>query len=351
MVIIMLASFLPTTNKGGVGYQIARLAEVLRQRGHDVTVFSFSGPPIGSTFQMKRLSIGEPLCSTAIGKLLAVPVAFALPSYRGYDVIHAHGDSHLLLRREIPVVRTFYGSAREEARHAQRLRRKLSQRVFSVFEGVARATATVTVGISENSQAALGTLDAIIPCGVDRELFRPGPKSEHPSILFVGTLGGRKRGHLVVDAFRQVIQPQIPDCELWLVADQPVAREGIRNWDRPGDAVVADLYRRAWVLVHPSSYEGFGVPYIEAMASGTAIVSTPNSGAAELVADRGVGWIVTPKDLGDSIVRLLRDGPERAQMESVGRTVSERYDWATVASRYEEVYEMAQARKRARKNT
>ncbi len=51
---------------------------------------------------------------------------------------------------------------------------------------------------------------------------------------------------------------------------------------------LCELYQRAWILCLPSTYEGFGVPYIEAMASGTVAVASPNPGAKEIL-DNGKG--------------------------------------------------------------
>jgi glycosyltransferase involved in cell wall biosynthesis len=188
-----------------------------------------------------------------------MPIAFALRRYAEFDVVHAHGDSHLLHARA-PVVRTFYGSALDEARHAERLRRRLAQYFVHPAERLARRRASLTVGISHATAAAVGPLDAIVPCGVDIERFRPGAKSDHPSVLFVGTLRGRKRGYLVRDVFEQTIRPALPEAELWVVADGLVDGPGIRSWTNVDDALLADLFRRAWVFVLPSTYEGFGAP-------------------------------------------------------------------------------------------
>jgi phosphatidylinositol alpha-mannosyltransferase len=345
--VAMLHADLPGTAGGGVPHQVSRLSDALSHRGHDVVVFTFTESPPSARYEVARLSMPRRMLASKVGRAAVVPLAFAAASYRAFDIVHAHGDSHLLFRRNIPVVRTFYGSAREEARHAERLRRKVMQRAVFVCELAARRTATLTVGISENSQTSVGALDAIIPCGVDRTLFRPGPKSSRPSILFVGTIGGRKRGHLVVEAFRREIRPCLPDCELWLVADRPVEGDGIRNWHRPSDEDVAGLYGSAWMLVHPSSYEGFGVPYIEAMASGTAIVSTANAGALELLARGGSeapaspGLIVEQEGLGTAVVALLNDPEAREAMERLGRQRSARFDWQEVAMEYEQAYEVA----------
>ncbi len=338
----MLNADLPTTGGGGVPHQVSRLAEVLAHRGHEVTIFSFSPAPDGAPYEVRRLKLlSQRFSSSKLGHLVGTPIAFAAQRYRAFDVVHAHGDNYLLFGRSTPIVRTYYGTAREEARHAERLKRRISQRLLYAGERVARHTSTVTVGISENTSRALGGLDFMIPCGVDRGRFHPGPKSSVPAILFVGTLRGRKRGYLVLKAFEEQVRPRVPDCELWFVGDEAVVGEGVQAYYKVDDETVARLFREAWVFTLPSSYEGFGVPYIEAMASGTAVVATPNVGAVEMVRPDSGGVIVPAEELGRTLAELLDDPAGRRELEERGRAYSEPYDWQVVASRYEEVYEQA----------
>lgn len=344
MRIAMLHADLPGTTRGGVAHQVSRLSDALVDRGHDVVAVSFSPRPPGVSYRVDVIGAPRIVSATKLGWLVGSPIAFAARSWSGFDVVHAHGDSYLLFRRRIPIVRTFYGSAREEARHAERLRRKIAQRGLVSGERIARRAATVTVGISENTRASVGQLDAIIPCGVDCRRFRPGPKSARPSVLFVGTLRGRKRGHLVVEAFRRSVRPRMPECELWMVADEPVGGAGVRSFGLVDDDTLAGLYRRAWLFTLPSTYEGFGVPYLEAMASGTAVVATANPGATELLGPASGGIVIEDAMFGEAILSLLQDSRRRRELERRGRRGSARFDWEHIAARYEEVYALARAR-------
>ena len=342
----MLHVDLPGETKGGVAHQVSRLAQTLVERGHEVTVISLSPAPRGAAYSVHRISLPARLRRSRTARFVTVPLAYALRSYGQFDVVHAHGDSHLLLRRRSAVVRTFHGSAREEARSARRLRRKALQTALVGGEHLARRLATVAVGISENTCRSIGGLDAVIPCGVDRRLFRPGEKSERPSILFVGTMNGRKRGEAVVHAFSTTVRRAIPSAELWLVADRSVEGEAIRSWGLVDDATLAGLYRRAWAFTMPSSYEGFGVPYLEAMASGTPVVATPNAGAIEFVRPDTGGLVVDETMLGACLASLLRRPAERARLGANGRAFSRRFDWPQIAAAYEDMYELARARVR-----
>ncbi len=69
------------------------------------------------------------------------------------------------------------------------------------------------------------------------------------------------------------------------------------------------LFQQAWVFCLPSTYEGFGVPYLEALAAGTPVVATKNPGACEILRDGEFGIIAPDADLGPVLSRLLADRP------------------------------------------
>ncbi|MGI8425186.1 MAG: glycosyltransferase family 4 protein [Actinomycetota bacterium] len=340
----MLNGELPPLVKGGVAYQVDRLARALAARGHMVSVISLTKGSSSAPYEVRQIFSPRWLREKTPWQLAVLPLAFGCASYRHFDVVHAHGDNPLLYRRKVPVVRTFYGSAREEARSAERFRRLAAQTLLIGSELLGRKLATITVGISQNTSNSLGGLDFIVPCGVDRRFFRPQPKSESPSILFVGTIFGRKRGAAVVRAFNETIHPRLPNAELWLVADVPVQGAGITSFGMVSDDEIRRLFSSAWIFTLPSTYEGFGVPYIEAMASGTAVVATPNLGAVELFAERSGGVLVGEDKLGETILRLLNDGDTLRELSKGGRQESASFDWNLIAARYEEIYELAMTR-------
>jgi glycosyltransferase involved in cell wall biosynthesis len=102
---------------------------------------------------------------------------------------------------------------------------------------------------------------------------------------------------------------------------------------------LVERYQRASVFCLPSSYEGFGVPYIEAMAAGCPVLATPNVGAIEVLGAGAFGRIVQPERLGPSLLELLEDPAARATLSRSGRRRATEYDWATVVDRYERIYE------------
>jgi phosphatidyl-myo-inositol alpha-mannosyltransferase len=177
-----------------------------------------------------------------------------------------------------------------------------------------------------------------IPNGVDLSSFSPGEKSIHPTILFVGTFGQRKRGRLLADVFETEIRPTLPAAELWMVAEDAPEADGIRVLKRIPESELQELYRRAWVFCLPSTYEGFGIPYIEAMASGTPIVATPNAGAVEVTEAGRFGLLTDAGRLGSTLLRLLSSSADRDQLSAAALAHVQQFDLRRVAQQYEDLY-------------
>ena len=225
---------------------------------------------------------------------------------------------------------------------------------FSEIAGSAMATRTVA--ISENTRRHFPWIRDVIFCGVDHVEFHPGDKENRPVILFVGTYRRRKRGRLLMEIFQREILPAVPSAELWMVSSDAPAAPSVVQLGYLSDQDLADRYRRAWVFCLPSTYEGFGVPYIEAMASGTAVVASPNPGAIEVLAAGDYGVVVQDDRLGSALISILTDHDRRVALEASGLERSQHFDWDTIAAAYERNFEeliwlTGQSTRRSRSNT
>ena len=334
MKIAMTHVDLPNEAKGGVAFQVHYLANALVERGHDVTIFTFSPHYSECRYQVHQYPISPRLRRY---KSFLLALCSARTDFSGFDVLHAHGDNYLLRGRH-PQVRTFYGSAKDEAQSATSWKRRIYQTFMVVLESIGGRVADKSIGISKSTQDRIAIISDIIPCGVDLQEFRPGPKSKTPAILFVGTTGGRKRGKMLADIFLQEILPVFPEAQLWSVAEKSLEGENVVNFGKVSLETLTDLYRQAWVFCLPSTYEGFGVPYIEAMASGTSVVAAPNPGAREVLDEGKYGLLPNDDQIGTQILALLSDAGQRSKYEGLGLGRAAEYDWQNIAGQYEQVY-------------
>ncbi len=332
---MLQASLPPSSHAGGVGYQVDLLARALGDRGHVVTLFVVDGASQDTPYRCVEVAAA----TGQVRRLLGVGWSFARLDLSAYDVVHAHGDDWLFGRRRR--VRTFYGSALMEARTATRLLRRGAQLCYYGLEWVSSVN-PLAVAISDATRQYLPLVRATIPCAVDGSAFYPGgERTAEPSILFVaGTLEGRKRGSLLLETF-SAIRTALPDARLTIVSRDRVSGPGISCFSGLRAPELGALYRSHWLLCSTSSYEGFGVPYVEALASGLPVVSTPNDGAREVLRDGALGVISSPGDLVRDIVALLSDADRRARLSGCGLAAAGAYSVAAVANQYERLYARA----------
>jgi glycosyltransferase involved in cell wall biosynthesis len=185
----------------------------------------------------------------------------------------------------------------------------------------------------------------VTPYGVDA-VFRPdGPRAEGPPyVLFVGGLQARKNPELAVRALAA------SDAGLRLVLAGPDrglearVRELARQLGLAGRVELtghvpghelAALYRGAAVLVFPSLYEGFGLPVLEAMASGTPVVATASSSIPEVAGDAAILAEPNPQALAAAIERAIA---RRSALSAAGLERAKRFSWSETARRTADVY-------------
>ena len=333
--IAMISQYLPGGSKIGVGYQVHALANALVDRGHTVTVWSACAAGDDARYRTERIPLTGPL------RTFRFATALRRVDFAGYDVLHAHGDDYWLWRRRVPVhVRTLHGSCLAEALRIRGVVARTRMLLLGLSEELASVVADHAVVVSPDTRRWLPWVRRVIPNGVDTTVFSPGVRGRHPTpaVLFVGTYLHRKRGRLLMDVFEREVRPAVPDAELWMVCDDAPDAKGVVRYGRVGQDELVDLYRRAWVFCLPSSYEGFGIPYAEALACGTPVVATPNGGARHVLAGGTAGVVCRAEDLGAELVRLLGDDVERERLAAAGLARSGVFDLDAVVDAYEALY-------------
>ena len=177
----------------------------------------------------------------------------------------------------------------------------------------------------------------VVPYGVDLDFFRPppAPPGGPLRVLFVGQMTQRKGLRYLLEAWRRLA---LPDAELVLAGRGPADRELLARYDglfRAETGVSAgrlrELYRTSHLFCMPSLAEGFGLVYLEALACGTPVIGTPNTGAADLLRDGRGGFLVPIRDAEALAERLLwchGHRAELAEMRLEARRTAERHSWA-----------------------
>lgn len=241
------------------------------------------------------------------------------------------------------------------------------QRYLHLMTRLSVRRASRVIAVSESTRRDLLDLYGcpedrvvVVPNGVD-DSYCPRPERDDAEfrrqqdlperyILFVGTLQPRKNLETLLRAYAMVASAL--DWPLVIVGSTGwmyesifalVRRLGLGNQVRfAGYVPVDDLprwYSAATIFVLPSLYEGFGIPALEAMACGTAVVVSNTSSLPEVVGDAGV--TVDPqraRSIATRILALAEDPGYRQELEQRGQCRAQGYRWRRTAEATYDVY-------------
>jgi glycosyltransferase involved in cell wall biosynthesis len=208
----------------------------------------------------------------------------------------------------------------------------------------------------------------VVPMGVDTQRFHPenfNPKIkedlniEDVFLLAVGRFAEKKGFRYLIQAMPAILKKK-PEAKLVIIGFGPqevelkkvVQKLGLENAVRfvgsKAGAELAQYFATADIFIGPSvvtnsgDTEGQGVVFLEALASGTAVVASDVGGIKDIVRDRETGLLIPEKDpeaIAETTLALLDDRKLRDELAENGRKLAKReYSWETIAERFLETY-------------
>jgi glycosyltransferase involved in cell wall biosynthesis len=185
----------------------------------------------------------------------------------------------------------------------------------------------------------------VTPNGVDHSLFHPCAKQTRfdlpkDYILFVGTLEPRKNLGRLLQVWSE-IKDNFND--LWLiivgVSGSVFKRihvshemERVCFLGYVDDETLAGLYANASLFVLPSQDEGFGLPALEAMASGAPVIVSDGGALSEVTGEAGMTFCLSEQDaLKNTLEECLRDSVLRAELREKGLERAQKFSWQMTA--------------------
>jgi len=222
----------------------------------------------------------------------------------------------------------------------------------------AREIVAPSIGLKQLAEAADPVSVRVIPNGVDTTFFEPSTdqKRRPLMLLFVGRLHWQKnvsallsileviRSRFGLPAIARVIGDGPERLRLEKIAREMSVDHAITFEGWLFRAEIASAYRRAFLLVNLSRYEGMSNVVLEALASGLPVIGSNIPGNAELIEDQVTGFLFKsdedPEIIAKQIVELFADPERRLTMGKFAReSVVGRYTWERAAAMYEEALE------------
>ena len=313
--------------------------------------------------------------------------AFCAREGHTYDLIHSHYWLSGWAARElaedwgVPVVHMFHtlgrmkdavadGPAQREAEN----RGRVEQEIMTFADRIVAATPLDSQQMSDHYVVDESKI-AIIPCGVNLELFHPidqqaardhlGLPPERQLLLFVGRLDPVKGLNVLLEAMctltRRIHPCRAQDLSLAVIGGDreshlealgdPTCLAEIRQELGLDDLVIfvgsraqEDLpyyYAASLACVMPSLYESFGMVALEAMACATPVIASRVGGLTFTVRDGETGFLVPERDpdaLADKLELVITDADLRHRLGERAAEVAAGYSWDLVADQIEGLY-------------
>jgi glycosyltransferase involved in cell wall biosynthesis len=174
-----------------------------------------------------------------------------------------------------------------------------------------------------------------------------------PFVLYAGNIKPHKNLERLIEAFHMLRRNGFEHVKLLIIGDEisqyatlrrAVHRhklhKHVRFFGFVPDKTLAALYRLASVFVFPSLYEGFGLPPLEAMASGTPVVTSNVSSLPEVVGDAAL--LIDPyesADIANAIRRVLTEPALAADLRQRGLARVKDFSWERSVARVRDIYE------------
>ncbi len=266
------------------------------------------------------------------------------------SVVTIHDCIHLMFPQYLPS-RLAYGYARASLWMAARR----AQRIITVSE-TSKADILRFCNVPADRVAVIyNAIDdryATPPTEEEMHRTRERYQLHGPFALYVGNIKPHKNLERLIDAFHLLRLEGFERLQLLIIGDQiskyPALRRSVDHFKLHKhvrflgfvpDQTLAALYRLATVFVFPSLYEGFGLPPLEAMASGTPVVTSNISSLPEVVGD--AAELVDPYDahsIAAGMKRVLSDPALRATLRERGPIRARTFSWEASVTRIREIY-------------
>ncbi|NOT44882.1 MAG: glycosyltransferase family 4 protein [Acidobacteria bacterium] len=261
-----------------------------------------------------------------------------------HDCIHLRFPQYLPNRAAHAYARTMLWSAAKRADRIITVSEASKRDILHFFDVAPEKVEVVYNGIDERFW--------VTPAGDLVDRVRERYQLDGRFLLYAGNIKPHKNLVRVIEAFAGLRRRGFDQLQLLIIGDEisklPALRRAVhkhklhkhvRFMGFVPDETLSVLYRLAAVFVFPSLYEGFGLPPLEAMASGTPVVTSTTSSLPEVAGHAAV--LVDPYDAAsiEDGIREVLDSPARAdELRRQGLLRAREFSWERAAARTLAIY-------------
>ena len=198
---------------------------------------------------------------------------------------------------------------------------------------------TVSNSIANEIKRYTGKDAVVIPNGIEHQYFYPRKDKKENYILFVGTSAKNKGLEYFIQSFK-LLKKDFPELQAKIVSqnNEKIIDDDIEVINVGADREkLGDIYSKALIYVSQSFNDSFGLPPLEAMASGTAVILTETDGAKQYAINNVNSIIVPIKNAvktANAVTELLSDDIKRKSLEKEGIVTAEKYQWELASQRF-----------------
>lgn len=385
---IFTDTYTPQIN--GVVISIETLAKGLREKGHNVYIFSPSDP------KLKNMPSDDPESEEYAIRLPSVPVVFspehrlAIRHYRKVyklvkslelDIIHTNSEFTMGILGEvcghklgIPIIHTYHTMWSDYAHYITKIKNdtinKPAKKVIEEFSRLFCNRAAAVISPSNKTKTALIEYGVrkpimIIPTGLNLKPFKEaidekeldalrkevGISKHDKVVLFIGRVAEEKSIDVIIKEFEK-ISNNIKNAKLLIVGDGP-ARQDLEHLvkklsltdsvifagKRPHEDI-GKFYKLGDVFVNASTTETQGLTFVEAMAAGIPVVAKYDRNLVGVIKDNQSGSLFeSDGDLADNVIKMLTDDAYRNDIIANAKISAEDYSDDSFVSKVEVAYQ------------
>jgi D-inositol-3-phosphate glycosyltransferase len=361
---------------GGMNVVVRNQATALGALGHRVELITRRSSPdqpavveFAENVVLRHLDAG-PALPVAKGRHEEFVADFrdGLRDLGPFDVFHSHhwfsGMAALPVARErgVPHLQSFHSIAAEESTPLSEGERPESPGRLAGEAYLARESDLVVAISAAEAETVVHRLGGrpqnvrVVSPGVDSDLFRPGPRSDEPSVVVAGRLDPLKGFDLAIEAVALLPQTARPELliageesvdyadypeRLQALADERGLSDRVRFVGPQSRGDLAALLRGAAVVLVPSHSETYGLVALEAAASGTPVVAAAAGGLREAVVDGVTGLVLgsrEPRVWADAVSRILLDPDLARSLSTTARVRAMGLSWEHSAEALVSIY-------------